>query len=130
MSEAANNLDTSLEAEDFDAKQMVEEIGAGELEAPTANVEADYEASKQFSTSAIDDSEEGAKAAEAATAPQFAIPERDESLSNVDSTGLDSTGNPEDYKQMAKAVGPVSEGIGNVSDDLVQKALEKGKAGA
>lgn len=130
MSEAANNLNTSLEAEDFDAKQMVEEIGTGEVEAPTANVEADYEASKQFSTSAIDDNEEGAKAAAAATAPQLDIPERDESLSHVDSTGLDSTGNPESYKQMAKDVSPASEGTGNVSDDLVQKALEKGKAGA
>ncbi|MBD2073693.1 hypothetical protein H6F86_07280 [Phormidium sp. FACHB-592] len=123
MSEAVNNASTS---ENYDAQQTVEEIQEGDRKAPTANVEADYEASKQFSTSPIDSTEAGAAAAEAATAPNFAIPKPDETAST-----LDSTGNPDAYKDMAKDVGSsVSGSTGATTDELYQKALEKGKPGA
>lgn len=123
MSEAVNNASTS---ENYDAQQTVEEIQDGDRKAPTANVEADYEASKQFSNSPIDGTEAGAKAAEAATAPHFAMPEPDEAAST-----LDSTGNPDAYKDMAKDVSsPASGSTGASTDDLYQKALEKGKPGA
>ncbi|XHX80438.1 MAG: hypothetical protein RBJ76_11070 [Stenomitos frigidus ULC029] len=123
MSEAVNNASTS---ESYDAQQTVEEIQEGDRKAPTANVEADYEASKQFSTSAIDSTEAGAAAAEAATAPKFAVPEPDEALSS-----LDSTGNPDAYRDMAKDMNSSASGSTGVStDDLYQKALEKGKPGA
>ncbi|HEY9897369.1 MAG TPA: hypothetical protein V6D34_18480 [Candidatus Sericytochromatia bacterium] len=126
MSEV-NNASTS---ENYDAQQTVEEIQEGDRKAPTANVEADYEASKQFSTSAIDSTEAGAAAAEAATAPKFAVPKPDETLSSLDSTSLDSTGNPDAYKDMAKDVMPAEASSGASTDDLYQKALEKGKPGA
>lgn len=122
MSEIANNIDTS---ENYDAEQTVEEIEAGDRKAPTANVEADYEASKQFSTSEIDRTGEGQAAAEAATSPQFDLPEPDEATLITDATG-----NPDDYKQMAEDVNPESAGVGNVTDDLVQKAMQKGSAEA
>lgn len=122
MSEAVNDVSTS---ESYDAQQVVEDISEGERKAPTANVEADYEASKQFSTSPIDETEKGAKAADAATAPKFAMPEPDKQISSSDSTG-----NPDDYKKMAQDVSPVVSGsTGASSDELYQKALEKGKVG-
>ena len=121
MSEV-NNASTS---ENYDAQQTVEEIQDGDRKAPTANVEADYEASKQFSTSPIDSTEAGAEAAKAATAPDFAIPKPDETLSS-----LDSTGNPDAYKDMARDVVPTETSTGASTDDLYQKAIEKGTPGA
>lgn len=118
MSEVANNINT---AENYDAQQTVEEIEAGDRKAPEANVDADYEASKQFSVSNIDRTQEGATAAEAATAPQFEVPSQEEGALPVETTG-----NPDDYKQMAADANPQSKVGSNVSDDMVQKALEKG----
>lgn len=123
MTEAVNNTNTS---ESYDAQQTVEEIQGGDREAPTANVEADYEASKQFSTSPIDQIEEGASAAAAATASKFELPKPDGSLSN-----LDSAGSPSDYQQMAHEISSVPDGDNSASaDSLYEKALEKGKAGS
>jgi len=39
------------------------------------------------------------------------------------------TGNPDDYRSMARDVSSTTEAGANVSDDLVQKALEKGQPG-
>ncbi|XGV98228.1 MAG: hypothetical protein ACAF41_04695 [Leptolyngbya sp. BL-A-14] len=122
MSEIANNIDTS---DNYDAEQTVEEIEAGDRNAPTANVEADYEASKQFSTSEIDRTEAGKAAADEATSHQFAMPEPDDAT-----LVTESTGNPDDYKQMAEDVTPDSAGAGNVSDAMVQKAMQKGRSDA
>jgi hypothetical protein len=121
MSEIANNIDT---AENYDAQQTVEEIEVGDRKAPDVDVDADYEASKQFSVSPIDRTEAGAEAAAAATAPQFDVPAIEEPTLTADATG-----NPDDYKQMVGDLSSASQGSGNVSDDLVQKALEKGTAG-
>ncbi len=122
MSEVNN---TDITSESYDAQQTTAEIDAGDRKAPSANVEADYEASKQFSTSPIDDTEAGTQAATAATAPQFDLPTPDDTTLDANTTG-----NPDDYKQLAHDIGRTSEGVGNVSDELVQKALEKGKAGS
>ena len=125
MSEAVNNANT---VENYDAQQTVEEIQEGDRKAPTANVEADYEASKQFSTSPIDQTQEGTDAANAATASQFELPEPDESLSN---SQLDATGNPDDYQQMAREIDSIPDGAKSASvGSLYEKAMEKGKAGA
>ncbi len=41
---------------------------------------------------------------------------------------LQSTGNPDDFAEVASEVGgSKTEGVTNVSDDLVKKALEKGE---
>ncbi|PSB27004.1 hypothetical protein [Stenomitos frigidus] len=115
-----NNVDTS---ENYDAQQTVEEIEGGDRKAPSANIEADYEASKKFSVSEIDRTEEGAAAAAAATAPQHEMPEP-----NIATSSPDTTGNPDDYKEMAADLGSARSNTSNVSDDLVKKALEKGTA--
>ena len=122
MTDVNHNVDT---AANYDAQQTIEDIAAGERQVPSANVEADYEASKQFSVSAIDRTAEGAAAAEAVTTPQF-----DLHVPGVNTSSPDTTGNPDDYKQMAKNISSATPAAGNVSDDVVQKAIEKGTAGA
>ncbi len=56
-----------------DAQLTAENISTGVEKAPVVDIEGDYEASKQFSVSEIDRTEEGAKAAEAATSPKFEV---------------------------------------------------------
>jgi hypothetical protein len=122
MSDVTNTVDTS---ENYDAQQTVEEIAVGDRQAPAVNVEADYEASKQFSVSPIDRTEDGAAAAEAVSTPQLDAP-----VADVATSTPNTTGNPEDYKQMAENMSSAMPDSGNVSDDLVKKALDKGTAGA
>jgi hypothetical protein len=99
-----------------DAQLAAENIASGEEKAPKVDFDADYEAAQQFSVSDIDRTQEGAAAAEAATAPKFDIPEAEE------------TGNPSDYLEMAKEVGgSENEAVSNVSDDLLQKAFDMGQ---
>ncbi|MBR8837606.1 MAG: hypothetical protein DSM106950_27270 [Stigonema ocellatum SAG 48.90 = DSM 106950] len=103
-----------------DAQLLAENIASGEEKAPTVDFEADYKAAQQFSVSDIDRTGEGAKAAEAATAPQQKISEPQETQVEAKPTG-----NPDDYAEMAKEVGGSrNEGVSSVSDDLVQQALE------
>jgi hypothetical protein len=106
----------------YDAKQMTEEIAAGEQQSPKVNVEADYEASKKFSQSELDRRGEGAEAAAKATAPEHELPQPEEPKH-----AAPVTGDPADYREMAKDVGHQSEAGGKVSDDLVKQAIEKGQ---
>ena len=104
----------------FDAAQITESVEAGEQKLPKVDVSADYEASKEFSVSEIDRTSAGAEAAAAATAPKFAIPAPKEIAMPTDSSG-----NPDDFRSMAKEIKPA--GVpGNVTDDLVQKAIDLG----
>jgi hypothetical protein len=107
-----------------DAQLAAEEMNSGKEEVPTVDLEGDYEASKQFSVSDVDRTSSGAKAAEAATAPELKVSEPEET--KVEAA---ATGNPNDYREMASNVGSTTEAGTNVSDDLVQKALEKGQPG-
>jgi hypothetical protein len=75
----------------FDAQQMVEDIKAGEEKAPTVDVDADYELSKQFDVAEIDRTGQGAAAAE--------------SLSGQ----APASGDPSAFLDMAKQVTPDSE---------------------
>ncbi|MBD2185608.1 hypothetical protein H6S82_07670 [Planktothrix sp. FACHB-1355] len=111
------------EAPTHDAQLAAENIVAGAEKAPEVDVNADYEASKAFSVSEIDRTGAGTQAAAAATAPQFEVRQPQETTFKAEPTD-----NPDDYIDMARDVNPASEGVGNVSDDLVKKALEKGKA--
>ncbi|MBD1996667.1 hypothetical protein H6G00_08555 [Leptolyngbya sp. FACHB-541] len=89
------------EGQNFDAQLAVENIAAGTEKQPDVNVQDDYEASKAFSTSEIDQTSEGSGAAEAATAPKQKLPE-------PEATTLVSepTSDPEQYREMAKDVNP------------------------
>lgn len=121
MSEVASNLDAS---QNFDAKQATEEIATGDRKVPEIDVSADYEASKEFSVSEIDQTQAGEQAAEEATAHQFELHEPENVIPESQLTS-----NPEDFTEMAKEVGHTPKKAGEVTDDLVQKALELGQPG-
>ena len=106
-----------------DAQLAAENMAEGKEKMPTVDFDADYAAAQQFSVSDIDRTDEGEKAAEAATAPQFQV-------SNSEETKLEAqeTGDPSDYMDMAKDLAG-TQAVGNVSDDLMQKAFEKGQPG-
>ncbi|MEG3850630.1 hypothetical protein QT971_12525 [Microcoleus sp. herbarium19] len=110
--------------ESFDAQQITESVEAGEQKLPTVDVSADYEASKEFSVSDIDRTSAGAEAAAAATAPKFDIPAPKDIPMPADSSG-----NPADFRSMAQEITPAGT-PGEVTDDLVQKAIELGTPGS
>ncbi|NEU75166.1 hypothetical protein PI95_022045 [Hassallia byssoidea VB512170] len=113
------------EAPTQDAQLAAENIASGEEKAPTVDIEGDYKAAQELSVSDVDRTGQGEAAAKAATAPELEVPKQQETK-----TQAQPTGNPDDYKNMAKDVGDsTTEGISNVSDDLVEEALEKGQPG-
>ena len=107
----------------FDAAQITESVEAGEQKLPTVDVSADYEASKEFSVSDIDRTSAGAEAAAAATAPKLEIP-----APQKIPMPADAKGNPDDFRSMAQEINPAG-APGNVTDDLVQKAIDLGTPG-
>ncbi|MHC5613198.1 MAG: hypothetical protein ACYTXA_19905 [Nostoc sp.] len=111
------------EATTHEAQLAAESIASGEEKAPKVDFDADYAAAQQFSVSEVDRTGKGAAAAEAATAPQYKTSKPEETK-----TQSQSTGNPDDYLELAKEVGNSStQGVTNVSDDLIKQALEKGE---
>ncbi|MBW4550486.1 MAG: hypothetical protein KME35_05175 [Aphanocapsa sp. GSE-SYN-MK-11-07L] len=94
MPENASELERSASSS-FEAEQIVEDIAAGEQEAPKVNVAQDYEASKDFSDA--DPTSNGAEAA---------------FESKLDDSP-DAIGNPKDFLEMAREVSPELE-----ADDL------------
>ncbi|MEG4056880.1 MULTISPECIES: hypothetical protein [unclassified Microcoleus] len=111
--------------ENFDAQQITESAEAGEQKLPTVNVSADYEASKEFSVSDIDRTGAGAQAAAAATAPKFPIPAAQDNMAKP----ADTSGNPADFRSMAQDITPAGT-PGEVTDDLMQKAIDLGTPGS
>lgn len=107
-----------------DAQLAAESMASGEEKTPEVDSNADYEAAQKYSVSEVDRSGAGAEAAEAATESDFKVPEREETK-----VAAQSTGNPDDYLAMAKDASSTTEDASNVSDDLMDKALEKGEAG-
>ena len=111
------------EAPTHDAQLAADSIASGEENAPKVDFDADYATAQQFSVSEVDRTGKGAAAAEAATAPEHKISKPVETKAQTQPTG-----NPDDYVELAKEVGNSNtEGVTDVSDDLVQKALEKGE---
>ncbi|MBH8561151.1 hypothetical protein I8748_02975 [Nostoc sp. CENA67] len=111
------------EAPTHDAQLAAENIASGEEKAPKVDFEADYAAAQQFSVSEVDRTGEGASAAQAATAPKYPVRPQVETKSEAKPTG-----NPDDYKDLAKEVGrSKDDAVTDVSDDLVQQAIEKGQ---
>ncbi len=121
MSETNSDLNPS---QSYDAQQVLEEIAEGSLPTPKVDVSSDYEASKEFSVSEIDRTGEGEKAAEKATANSFEMQAPETTASKAEPTG-----DPSDFLNMAKAIGHETAAQGNVDDDLIQKAIEKGQPG-
>lgn len=107
-----------------DAQLAAENMTSGQEPAQAIDLEGDYEASKQFSVSEVDRTGQGAQAAEAATAPEFEVTQPQETK-----TEAQPTGNPDDYREMAKDVSSTTEAAPKDSEDLVKKGLEKGQPG-
>lgn len=107
-----------------DAQLAAENMTGGQEQAPTVDFDADYAAAKQMSVSDVDRTGEGAQAAEAATASRFEVHEPEETK-----TSAQPTGDPDNYLGMAEDVSSTTEGVSNVSDDLIEKALDMGQPG-
>ncbi|MDF5734241.1 MULTISPECIES: hypothetical protein [unclassified Nostoc] len=111
------------EASTQDAQLAAESIASGEEKAPTVDFDKDYATAQQFSVSEVDRTSKGGAAAQAATAPKYQTSKPEETK-----TQTQSTGNPDDFLELAKEVGnSQTQGATNVTDDLVQQALEKGE---
>ncbi|MBC7823409.1 MAG: hypothetical protein H7126_05955 [Candidatus Parcubacteria bacterium] len=121
MSETNRDLNPS---QSYDAQQVSEEIAEGSLPAPKVDVSSDYEASKEFSVSEIDRTGEGEKAAEKVTAHSFEMHDPEATKFKAEPTG-----DPGDFLKMAKEIGHETGAHGNVDDDLIHKAIEKGQPG-
>jgi hypothetical protein len=112
------------QAPTHDAQLAAENMTSGEEQVPSVDVDADYEASKAFSVSAVDRTPEGAKAAEAATAAKFEVGKPEETTSSAEPTG-----DPDAYRDMARDVNPRSNETSIDSDQLVKRATELGQPG-
>ncbi|WP_414527459.1 hypothetical protein [Nodularia chucula] len=108
------------QASTHDAQLAADNMASGAEKTPKVDFESDYAAAQQFSVSEIDRTNAGVTA----TAPEKKVSEVKETK-----TEAQSTGNPQDYLEMAKEVGGSrTEAVTNVSDELVEKALKKGKS--
>ncbi|QLE41525.1 hypothetical protein FD723_14630 [Nostoc sp. C052] len=111
------------ESPTHDSQLAAESIASGNEKAPTVDFDADYAAAQKFSISEVDRTDKGEAAAEVATAPKYQTSKPQETK-----TEAQSTGNPDDYAELAKEVGnSKTGGVTNVTDDLVKQALEKGE---
>lgn len=102
--------------ENFDAEVVKEAISEGDQKAPEVDVASDYDAAKELSTGIVD-----AKTAEEMVKPQFEVEDPESVV-----TGAESSQSP-DFAEMAKEVNQAPGGVSNVTDDLVEKAIAKGK---
>ena len=91
------------EGQNFNAQQAVENISTGTEKQPNVDVQADYEASKSYSTSEIDQDGAGTEAAKAATAPKQTVPEPE---SNPPLNSESDSSDPDQYREMARDVNP------------------------
>jgi hypothetical protein len=105
--------------QNFDAELMKEAIAEGETKEINVDTSADYEVAKQMSESSV-----SAKQAEDMVAPQFAMTQPEDVQ-----IGSTSDNDSVDYMDMAKDITETPAGSGNVTDDLVEKALEMGQPG-
>lgn len=116
--EKVNSQPDFEHTENFDAEVVKEAIVEGDEKAPEVDVASDYEASKKMSGGIVD-----AKTAEKLVKPQFEVEQAEEVV-----TGAEATGDA-NYADMAKEVSNAPSGASNVTDDLVEKAISKGKPG-
>ncbi len=107
-----------------DGQLAAENMATGKEKLPTIDVDADYQAAQQFNVSDVDRTGTGADAAATATAHKFEMHEP-ETTKMV----AESTSDPHDYMQMAHDITGSKSAAGNVSDDLVHRALEMGEPG-
>lgn len=117
--EKKSDVNVSSEAasdDSYDAHQVAEAIEEGDLNAPSVDVASDYEASKEYSVSKHPENQE-------VTPSLGSIP------SDLDTAGSQnqSTGNPDDFRSMAKQVTPDLEEM-NQDENSAQTVKQENKA--
>jgi len=111
-------------AENYDAKQQVEAIATGEEKKQSVDVSADYEKSKEFSVSPVDQTDSDSQPFE-----NRVFEELQQANSQPENRVAEPTGDPQEFMDIAKDVSPVKSAGENITDDLVQHALELGQPG-
>ncbi|MGI0487974.1 hypothetical protein ACN4EK_21250 [Pantanalinema rosaneae CENA516] len=120
ISEGEQNLpEADITAQSYDAEQIQEAVAEGEAESPRVDLDADYAAAQQMS--------QGAKSS-ASAATSMGNPQFEQSHQESAKAVADSTGNPDDYRDMAKDVTHAPTETGDVSDDVMQRSSQKGQA--
>lgn len=89
------------EAQTADAKLAAESMIEGKEKLPKVDIEADYEASKEFSVSEVDRTSQGESLAEEAVRPNYEMSDVEDMKSDPNTSG-----DPGDYLEMAKDVNP------------------------
>ncbi|MBM0740668.1 hypothetical protein JOY44_03380 [Phormidium sp. CLA17] len=112
-------VDKTDTTQNLDAEMLKESIAEGDTKDLSVDVGADYAAAQGMSTGAV-----GAAEAEALVAPELEV-----STPAEVAVPTMSANDQIDYTDMAKDINPAGSGAGNVTDDLVKKALDLGKAG-
>lgn len=120
ISEGEQNLpEADITAQSFDAEQLQEAVAEGEVNSPRVDLDADYAAAQQMS--------EGTKSS-TSTTTSMGNTQFEQSHHESAKAVADSTGNPDDYIEMAKDVTHAPEEGSNPSDDAKQKASKQGQA--
>lgn len=96
MTNANQDLSSS---QSYDAQQQAEDIAEGNQPAQKVNVDADYEASKIYSQSPMDQQQQGAEAADAATRSTLKPHSAEETELEEPKTG---SSDPAAYRDMAR----------------------------
>ncbi len=107
------------ETQNFDAEVVKEAIAEGDEKSIEVDMDADYETAQRLSTSSI-----SAEEAEDIVAPEFEVSQPEDVVISSNPTG-DSI----DYTDLAKDINPAPAGAGNITDDLVEKAIAMGQPG-
>lgn len=113
-------VDETNTTQNLDAEMLKESIADGDTKGLSVDVGADYAAAQEMSTGSVDASE-----AEAIVAPEFEV-----STPAEVSVPTMSANDQIDYTDMAKDINPAGSGAGNVTDELMEKALNLGKPGS
>jgi hypothetical protein len=112
-------VDETNTTQNLDAEMLKEAINEGDTKEISVDVGADYAAAQDMSTGSVNAAE-----AEAIVAPDFEV-----STPAQVAVPTMSANDQIDYTDMAKDINPTG-GAGNVTDDLVKKALDLGTPGS
>lgn len=113
-------VDETDTTQNMDAEMLKEAISEGDTKGLSVDVGADYAAAQEMSTGSVDAAE-----AEAIVAPEFEV-----STPAEVAVSTMSASDQIDYTDMAKDINPTGAGAGNVTDELMEKALNLGKPGS
>ncbi|PZV13501.1 MAG: hypothetical protein DCF22_10570 [Leptolyngbya sp.] len=117
---APDLVDENDTTQNMDAEMLKEAISEGDTKGLSIDVGADYESAQDMSTGSVDADE-----AEAIVAPDFEV-----STPAQVAVPTMSANDQIDYTDMAKDINPAGSAAGNVTDELMKKALDLGTPGS